>query len=56
MLLQEIVYRVYKKTEPFQIQISHKRIAVIWWLWMLRINGTQKHKVLYILEINNNVI
>ena len=31
-------------------------IVLIWQLWLLRINDPQKQKVLYTLEINNNVI
>ena len=31
-------------------------IVFIWQLWLLRINDPQKQKVLYTLELNNNVI
>ena len=40
-------YSVYKKNFTLWNLNYLQAIVLIWQLWMLRINGPQKHKVLY---------
>ena len=52
-----VKYSVYIKKNFTLRNLNYlQAIVLIWQLWMLRINDPQKQKVLYTLELNNNVI
>ena len=51
----EKLFCLEKNFTPWNLNYL-QAVVLTWQFWILRINDLQKHKVLYTLEIKNNVI